>query len=350
MKKIAIQFVAYFLVVACIFLLAGKSDGWTEVTDEGESSDIVLSGTKFNGKVVVNITIHPDGTLEHEGNGVKTEGTWEKGTGDVAMVAHYPVKDSNYDMNIYDTGSGYSAQYPLVDMELTGKKPTKSIILSGQKYSGKVVVKVTLNPDGTGEHEGNGDVVPATWEKGTGDVAMVVHFNVKGTDYDMNVVDAGNMYTADYPIVAEMSLTGSKDGSAAEPEAPAETESSTETSTEAASETAATETLAYAANTLILEFTADINPQLGATFTCDPSVWEAALGTSGSYVPTESEDILFSWVGSGKSKEMDFFANGTYEFRFTKMDIAEHGTWTFHDWHLTVTSATGHEMAAELMK
>ncbi len=347
MKKIAIQFAAYFLLVACLFLLVGKSDGWTEVADDGANTDIVLSGTKFNGKVVVNITIHPDGTLEHEGNGIKTEGTWEPGTDDVAMVAHYPVKDANYDMNIYDTGSGYRADYPVTDLELTGRKPVKSVILSGTKFNGKVIVKITLNPDGTGEHDGNGDVSPATWEAGTGDVAMIVHFNVKGADYDMNVVDAGNMYTAEYPLVSELTLTGAKGGAAAETEA-AQTETA---QTETTGETeAATEAPVYPENTLVLEFAADINPQLGATFTCEPSVWEAALGTSGSYTATESEDILFSWIGSGKSKEMDFFANGTYEFRYTKMGITEQGTWNYENDQLTVTSAAGSEMIAQLVK
>jgi len=346
MKKIAIQFAAYFLLVACLFLLAGKTDGWIEVADEGATTDIVLSGTKFNGKVVVNITLRPDGTLEHEGNGVKTEGTWEPGTGDVAMVAHYPVKDASYDMNIYDTGTGYRADYPLTELELTGKKPAKSVILSGTKFNGKVVVKVTLNPDGTGEHDGNGEVSPATWEAGTGDVAMVVHFSVKGADYDMDVVDTGVMYTAEYPVT-ELTLTGSKDGAAAateEAEAPAETQAATEAAP------TVTEAPSYPENTLLLEFTADINPQLGGSFSCESSVWEAALGSSGSYTPTESEDLLFSWTGSGSSKEMDFFANGTYEFRYTKMSLSEQGTWTYENGQVILTSAAGNVMNAELVK
>ena len=349
MKKIAIQFAAYFLLVACLFLLAGKTDGWIEAADEGSTTDIVLSGTKFNGKVVVNITLHPDGTLEHDGNGMKTEGTWEPGTGDVAMVAHYPVKDASYDMNIYDTGDGYKADYPLTELELTGKKPAKAVILSGSKFNGKVVVKVTLNPDGTGEHEGNGDASPATWEAGTGDVAMVVHFTFKGADYDMEVMDAGAMYTAEYPLT-ELTLTGSKDGTAApseEAEAPAETEAAPAETQAAPAET---EAPSYPENTLLLEFTADINPQLGGSFSCESAVWEAALGTSGSYTPTESEDLLFSWTGSGSSKEMDFFANGTYEFRYTKMSISEQGTWAYENSQIVLTSAAGNVMSAELVQ
>ena len=126
MKKILLQFAALLLVICGIFLISGRTDGWIEPPEEEATGDIILSGTKYNGKVVVNITLHPDGTLEHEGNGTVTEGTWEYGEGDVAIVAHYPVKDSDYDMNIYDTGSGYRAEYPLVaDMELTGNKPVK---------------------------------------------------------------------------------------------------------------------------------------------------------------------------------------------------------------------------------
>ena len=58
MKKILIQFAAFFLVIACIFILAGKTDGWIEPPEEEATGDIILSGTKYNGKVVVNITLH----------------------------------------------------------------------------------------------------------------------------------------------------------------------------------------------------------------------------------------------------------------------------------------------------
>ena len=359
MKKILVQFAALLLVICGIFLITGHSDGWIEPPEEEATGDIILAGTKYNGKVVVNITLHPDGTLEHEGNGTVTEGTWEWGVGDVAIVAHYPVKDSNYDMNIYDTGSGYRAEYPLVaDMELTGSKPVKSIVLSGTKYNGKVIINITLNPDGTGEHEGNGDKTPATWEAGSGDVAMVVHFNVKGTDYDMNVMDNGTQYVADYPLVADMQLTGAKSGAVAAPaetteEAPAEPTAEAEKQETAevaapAEETKAEEAPAYPENAFVLPFTADINEQLKTTFFVEFDVWSKALGTTGSYAPTESKDILFSWSGIGKSNELDFFANGSYEFRFTKMGITEHGAWSFENGKLSLVSEAGKEQPAEL--
>ena len=358
MKKILLQFAALLLVIGCIFVFTGHTDGWIEPPEDEVTGDIILSGTKYSGKVVIKVTLHPDGTGEHEGNGTVVPATWEKGEGDVAMVVHFNVKGTDYDMNVRDEGTQYVADYPIVaDMQLTGGKPVKDIILSGEKYSGKVVVKVTLHADGTGEHEGNGDVVPATWEAGTGDVAMVVHFNVKGTDYDMNVRDDGTKYIADYPIVADMQLTGSKSGASAEPtaveeptEAPAATEAPADTDKPAAADVPAAEETGYAPNTFVLPFTADINEKLSTTFFVESSVWGPALGASGSYMPTESEDLLFSWSCAGKSNKLDFFANGTYEYRFETMSITENGTWSFADWKLALTSEAGREMPAELIR
>ena len=266
MKKILLQFAALLLVICGIFLLAGRSDGWVE-----------------------------------------------------------PVEEINND-----------------------------IILSGTKYSGKVVVKITLHPDGTGEHEGNGDVSPATWEQNS-DGTMTAHFNVKGTDYDMIIRDDGAQYVADYPLVADMQLTGAKNGAAAAPtetteEVPA-TEAEKQETAEAAApaeEPKAEEAPSYPANAFVLPFTADINEQLKTTFYVEFDVWSKALGTSGSYTPSESKDLLFSWTGSGKSNELDFFADGTYEFRFTKMSVTEHGTWRFENGKLALTSEAGKEQPAEL--
>ena len=100
----------------------------------------------------------------------------------------------------------------------------------------------------------------------------------------------------------------------------------------------------------MLNYVADINEQLTGTFSSLSSVWGSALGASGSYAPTESKDLLFSWDSTGKSKELDFYANGTYEFRFTKMSITERGTWSFEGWKLKLTTEAGREIAAELTK
>ena len=357
MKKILLQFAALLLVICGIFLLAGRSDGWVEPVEE-INNDIILSGTKYSGKVVIKITLHPDGTGEHEGNGDVSPATWEQNS-DGTMTAHFNVKGTDYDMIIRDDGAQYVADYPLVaDMQLTGGKPACDIMLSGTKYNGKVVVNITLHADETGEHEGNGDKTPATWETGSGDVAMVVHFNVKGTDYDMNVMDNGAQYVADYPLVADMQLTGAKNGAAAAPtetteEAPAEpaAEAEKQEAAEAAApaeEAKAEEAPSYPANAFVLPFTADINEQLKTTFYVEFDVWSKALGTSGSYAPAESKDLLFAWTGSGKSNELDFFADGTYEFRFTKMSVTEHGTWRFENGQLALTSEAGKEQPAEL--
>ena len=359
MKKILLQFAGLALVIVAIFVFTGSGEGWIEPPEEAPTGDIILSGQKYSGKVVVNITLHPDGTGIHEGNGEESPATWEKGEGDVAMVVHFNVKGTDYDMNVTDTGTGYSAMYPLVaDMELTGGKPVRDIMLSGQKYSGKVVVKIILHPDGTLEHDGNGTITEGTWESGTGDVAMVAHFPVKGTNYDMDVRDDGTQYVADYPLVADMQLTGSKTGASEAPAAVEETAEEKQQEAPAPTEAPAAEVTAapsvedsgYAPNTLVLVYVADINEQLTGNFSSPSSVWGPALGASGTYTPTESEDLLFSWDSTGKSKELDFYANGTYEFRFTKMSITERGTWSFEGWKLKLTTEAGREIAAELTK
>ena len=364
MKKILIQFAAFALVIACIFLITGKTDGWVQPPEEEATGDIILSGTKYSGKVVIKVTLRPDGTGEHEGNGDVVPATWEQND-DGTMTVHFNVKGTDYDMTVRDDGAQYVADYPIVaDMQLTGGKPVKSIMLAGTKYNGKVVVNITLNPDGTGEHEGNGDKTPATWEKGEGDVAMVVHFNVKDTDYDMDVIDKGTSYSAMYPLVADMELTGAKSGGTAAAETPEEAPAETAAEAEEqkaedaaapaeeaeapAEEAKSEEAPSFPVNAFVLPFTADINEQLKTTFFVEFDTWSKALGTSGSYAPGESKEILFSWSGVGKSNELDFFADGTYEYRFTKMNITEHGTWSFDGGKLVLKSESGKEQGAEL--
>lgn len=356
MKKILIQFAALALVLCAIFMVSGKTDGWIEPPEEAATSDIMLSGTKFNGKVVVTITLHPDGTGEHEGNGEKSDCTWETGTGDVAMTVHLTIKGVNYDMDVRDDGTQYVADYPAVsDFQLTGAKPVKDIVLSGTKYNGKVVVTITLHPDGTGIHEGNGEKSDCTWEPGTGDAAMIVHLTIKDVNYDMAVRDNGAQYVADYPAVSDFQLTGSKNGAAAavQQEQP-ETNETAEAPAAASNKDVSAETKSdepeYAPNTYVLTYTADVNDQLKGNFHVESDVWESALGTSGSYAPSDSKEVLFSWTGSGKSKELDFLADGTYEFRFATMSIAEHGTWTFDEGKITLNSEGGNTMNAELIQ
>lgn len=79
MKKILLQFAALLLVIGCIFVFTGHTDGWIEPPEDEVTGDIILSGTKYSGKVVIKVTLHPDGTGEHEGNGTVVPATWEKG-------------------------------------------------------------------------------------------------------------------------------------------------------------------------------------------------------------------------------------------------------------------------------
>ncbi len=234
-----------------------------------------------------------------------------------------------------------------VETEADGETPITT--LTGQKWGGKVTANIALYPDGSVEVESNGEEVEGTWEAGTGDVAMIVRFVIKDIDIEMEVIDEGDKYTAMYPVVADFQLIGYKNGQEPETtEGDAADDASTESeSEEKASETSESEEPSYVSGTLILHFVADINEQLQGTFSAEPDVWEEALGTTGSYEATDSEDVLIAWTGSGSSKEMDFFADGTYEFRYPKMELSERGTWSYKDDVLTVVSEAGREMVVE---
>ena len=105
-------------------------------------------------------------------------------------------------------------------------------------------------------------------------------------------------------------------------------------------------------NSLVLDFTSDINEQLRKTFYVESGTWGVAFGGQGDYTPTDSADELFAWT-TGKvdsSFKLTFFADGTYKFEFTDMSVEETGTWTWSDWTLTVTTAKENSFTAEITK
>ena len=106
----------------------------------------------------------------------------------------------------------------------------------------------------------------------------------------------------------------------------------------------------YPANTMVLNFIPDTSAQLDTTFTCSSDIWGAALGSSGSYEPTDSTDVLFSWSNSTASYILDFYADGTYQYQFTSMSVIEAGTWNFENWTMTTTTANGNSFTAEIAK
>lgn len=208
------KFLPIFLVLTLLVcLLSGCKEGWTEPEEDVGNGDITLSGSMYSGKAVVTVILHPDGTVECDANGEKSDGTWEAGSGDVAMVAHLTVKGETVDMDITDTGEGYSAEFPMVPgMILTGAKSgapaAQDITLSGSMYNGKAVVTVVLHPDGTVDCDANGEKSDGTWEAGSGDVAMVAHFTVKGETVDMDITQTEDGYSAEFPMVSGMILAG----------------------------------------------------------------------------------------------------------------------------------------------
>ncbi len=107
----------------------------------------------------------------------------------------------------------------------------------------------------------------------------------------------------------------------------------------------------YPANTMVMEFTPDTSDKLKTTFYCESGVWGVALGASGSYEPTDSSDVLFSWTSGGSSNyHLDFKADGTYEYQFTTVGVTETGTWSFSGWTMTATTAKGSTFTAEITK
>ena len=56
-------------------MLSGCGEGWTEPPEEDTGGDIILSGSKWNGKVSTTLILHPDGTVETDLNGEKGDGT-----------------------------------------------------------------------------------------------------------------------------------------------------------------------------------------------------------------------------------------------------------------------------------
>ena len=394
MKKILLQFALLFLVVAALFLVAGRTEGWIE-PEEVDTGDITLSGSMYSGKAVTTIILHPDGTAECDANGNKSQGTWEKGSGDIAMIAHVTVKENPVDVEIIDDGSKYTAEFTMVPgMILSGAKSgivldeetaavqenNEEAAASAEESEKKETESAETKPaESAGEEEGypaNTFVLPFTadiseqlqttffsessvWGPALGASGSYaptesedllfswsnkgqsnkLDFFANGTyEYQftkMNIVEHGTWSFTDWNIV--LTSEGGK-------EQPAELIKGKEVAENKDEEAG------YPANTFVLPFTADISEQLQTTFFSESSVWGPALGASGSYAPTESEDLLFSWSNKGQSNKLDFFANGTYEYQFTKMNIVEHGTWSFADWNIVLISEGGKEQPAELVK
>ncbi len=112
------------------------------------------------------------------------------------------------------------------------------------------------------------------------------------------------------------------------------------------------DTPSYPENSLVLDFTADVNEQLQKTFYVESDTWGPAFGGQGDYAPTDSTDELFSWT-TGKvdsSFHLTYFADGTYKFEFTDMSVEETGTWTWAGWKVTVTTAGGNSFTSSIKK
>lgn len=362
-------------------LLSGCTEGWTPPPEDGGNGDITLSGSMYNGKAVCTVILHPDGTVECDANGEKSDGTWEAGSGDVAMVAHLTIKGEQVDMEIMETEDGYSAEHPMVPgMILTGAKgaatgtpeppqqsdtseqsdspeqsdaptyPENSLVLdftsdtSDQLQKTFYVESDTWGP----AFGGQGDYTPTdsadelfAWNAGKVDSSFRLTFFADGTYKfeftDMSLEETGTWTWADW----ELTVTSAK-GATFTCSAPAGGSEPSQQGGESS----------YPENSLVLDFTSDTSDQLQKTFYVESGTWGPAFGGQGDYTPTDSADELFAW-NAGKvdsAFRLTFFADGTYKFEFTTMGVEETGTWTWADWKLTVTSAKGASFTGSVNK
>lgn len=90
---------------------------------------------------------------------------------------------------------------------------------------------------------------------------------------------------------------------------------------------------------LYFVYVADASDQLQDTMICQSAVWGAALGITGSYTPTDSDELLFTFDGGFTTIEC--YADGTYKFTYASVDLVETGTWTWSNWAFTLTTSGG---------
>lgn len=112
------------------------------------------------------------------------------------------------------------------------------------------------------------------------------------------------------------------------------------------------ETQSYPENSLVIDFTPDLNEQLQKVFYAESGTWGAAFGGQGDYTATGSADELFAFT-TGKvnsSFHLTLFADGTYKYEYTGMNIEEAGTWIWSGWKLTLTTPNGNSFTAKIAK
>ncbi len=92
--------------------------------------------------------------------------------------------------------------------EGNGGEITETVTLSGTYYSGKVIITLKLNPDGTIGGDANGETLEGTW--GESDEADIEAVGTAG-DNEMKFLvtrESDGSYSATVDLVAGMVLTG----------------------------------------------------------------------------------------------------------------------------------------------
>lgn len=104
---------------------------------------------------------------------------------------------------------------------------------------------------------------------------------------------------------------------------------------------------------LNFNFVAVVDDRVNRDFSAEAEVWGAAFNGEGNYTPTaapaaEAPAVLFPFVADAESFQLDLLSDGTYEFRFTTMNVSETGTWTWENWTLTLTTPQGRTAVAAI--
>ncbi len=104
---------------------------------------------------------------------------------------------------------------------------------------------------------------------------------------------------------------------------------------------------------LSFNFVAVTDDRVNRDFSAEADVWGAVFNGEGSYTPVgapaaEAPTVLFPFVADAESFQLDMLSDGTYEFRFTTMNVSETGTWTWENWTLTLTTPQGKTAVASI--
>ncbi len=98
--------------------------------------------------------------------------------------------------------------------------------------------------------------------------------------------------------------------------------------------------------TYTLDYVSGVSDRVTRTFTLEKAVWEATLGTTGTYYA--DANILFVWGSTSENYILTFNKDCTYHFEFKSYSLDEDGTWSYSGFALTLTNSAGKTLTPAL--